>query len=251
MTELSAEIAHLSSQLTPALAHDLTNNPLSARSIDAAVLMIEGSYYYQRRIPGNPNRYTYKCLSPEQLAIAFANGNLDSGWMPPGVMRYGRSTKGNWGIYYIAAKKHTLIISDRLYEVPLPPLVWIGFNSNYWVVAIKGRFTPNAIVYHAPLPNVYDEGQICWGSNTPPSLQINSAEALVKAWTLFKESPFNNHLSVHKSRAYSSDVREMLNHLIQSKAKKYPTDDLILLADKKLTIETFIERKLKLDANQP
>ena len=72
------------------------------------------------------------------------------------------------------------------------------------------------MLYHAPLPNVYNDGKLCFGTNTPPDLNRgeevgkSTAQLLQEAWEMFIGSPFNGHLAQDKSKTHPTDVREQL-----------------------------------------
>ena len=80
-------------------------------------------------------------------------------------------------------------------------------------------------LYHAPLPNVFSSGGICWGSvelvanETSNSLAADFARLLGTA--------FNSHGVSGKSKQHPADVRKHLVELEARHAKRYPTADLL------------------------
>lgn len=121
--------------------------------------------------------------------------------------------------------------SSELLRVPLPPLILIrqmnGTKANYVVFAVKKRPTAlDVALFHAPLPNVYNSGAVCWGNIR---LDVRQGSSLTEDWNLLLGSPFGNHAVSNKSRQFKEDIRERLLALDQTKTNKrvYPTRDLI------------------------
>ena len=110
-------------------------------------------------------------------------------------------------------------------QVPLPGLVMAGLGRHWHLWAIKGDdFHPDSPAFHPPLPNVYDGGAICWGSNTPPEA---GAGTVMQAWAMFRGSPFNGHLAGSRSREYPNDVRAALDRHAGVKGRTWPVEDLV------------------------
>jgi len=93
-----------------------------------------------------------------------------------------------------------------------------------------------APLFAAPLPNVSESGQICFGVNLPPRA---AGEGIERAWSLFMKSTFTDHSVKGKSRKHPDDIRLSLQELAQARARKYPAKDLIKL---ELTAETIMTR---------
>lgn len=226
-----------------ALIQDLLANPIKGlKRIDAAILISEGRYFYQRRVSSSPVRYSYKCLSPDILSLAFNNQPSDTGWISAGIVRCGMSIKGSWAVQFVPPGRHTIQLQGiGVATVPLPGLIWIGLEQNYWLFAVADKmFDPETQCFHAPLPNVYENGSVCWGTNTPP---IANSQSIVQAWQLFISSPFNNHLTTYKSRLHSSDITRQLAQLHEKAGKRYPTRDLLPL-NRKTTVNQLVQRLL-------
>lgn len=189
----------------------------------------------------------FKCLSGENLRIAFTLENIDSGWVPPGIVRCGTNTQGQWFVKFVPPQKHNLVLTDdkgnktTLEGVPLPGLIFGGCGSSYYVWATtEAEFNPLSLCYHAPLSNLYDDGRVCYGDN---QVQAASNKMAGPAWWLFLNSPFNNHLSQNKSARYPTDVRRQLLEVHKSQAEIYPVDDLRhLRSSRDFTIEDAVEK---------
>ena len=172
--------------------------------------------------------HAFKHVSVAALKRAFAEQSVDSGWLSPNVMRWGIDTTGEWWIRLTPAGRHILELAngDR-FVTPLPAMVMFAHGGNYRVLAIKDEFSPTAALYHAPLPNCYSDGSVCWGgSNTKPEMLLANAD---EAWRLFISSPFNGDLADRKSHRHNNNVVLMLSDVAESGATLYPLDDLIPL----------------------
>ncbi|KAM3090293.1 hypothetical protein ACKFKG_30345 [Phormidesmis sp. 146-35] len=196
------------------------------RQLEAAIFVANGMYVYKRKVSDHLLAFEYKCLSPETLQRAFHIERIDTGWLPNSVVRCGSNTAGEWAVLFMPPAQQTIALQETgTVQVPLPGMVMVGVGRDYriWAVATK-QFEPDAVGYHAPLPNVYDNGRICWGTNRPP---IASPQNIIKAWELFISSPFNGDLAYGKSRSHHSDVRQQLTALSRRRRKTYPTNDLM------------------------
>lgn len=106
-------------------------------------------------------------------------------------------------------------------RVPLPPLVLIHDKDDTSVFAVKKRPSDyKAKLYHAPLPNVFASGSICWGT-VPRLISENSLQTL---WEQFLGSRFGGHAVNGKSQTHPLDIRKKLMAL--NGQKRYPLSDL-------------------------
>src|SRR5262249_54526473 len=123
--------------------------------------------------------------------------------------------------------------SETALRVPLPGLVLIRLtaenkNPQYEVFAVKKRPTTlNEALFHAPLPNVFTSGSVCWG--TVPQVEETALQAasLASDWAALLGSRFNDHGVGGKSKSHPSDIRQMLIALEGRKARTYPKSDLL------------------------
>jgi PRTRC genetic system protein B len=194
---------------------------------EAALLFTRGQYvlYYHSGV-----ELICKGLSAQTLRAAFVEEPVDSGWLPEGVVRWGSGPAGTFMVKYIPPGKQHLHLSTQNPAEPLiiapmlPALVFAGVQSTYYVWALSTiSCDPQAPLCHAPLPNVYPDGHICFGSNRPPMV---SWETLDEAWRLFLDSPFNADMVQGKSQAFPGDVRRQLAAVASSEVSHYPQDDL-------------------------
>src|SRR5712692_6429277 len=103
---------------------------------DAALLFTRGQYLlYHRR--GREVRV--KGVSAQARRAAFVEEPVDSGWLPPGIIRYGQGRAGTFFVRLIPASRHTLLLSTTQADgreplsVPLPPLLFAGVGTTYYV----------------------------------------------------------------------------------------------------------------------
>ena len=188
--------------------------------------IFEGQYLltYQE----DSTHYT-KFISSAAVRAAFVNLPVDSGFLPPGVVRWGSGSQGDWLVQFIPATRYNIpvILNSEVIRltVPLPPLIFMGIDSHYYVWAVKVKmFNPNALAFHAPLPNINECGLICFGSNHVPKV---SSKTFSETWQIFFNSAFNGDLASGKSRSYPNDVRPFLVGLATLGKKRYPYRDLV------------------------
>ncbi len=171
-----------------------------------------------------------KFISPQDAKAAFNGVELDTGWIPNGVHRFGNTRSGWWFVFILPPHREDITLiggkSGEVISVPLPTMVMVGSGGHYNVWAMRGNvLDPEAKLYRAPLPNVApNDGGICWGGNSMPEVHPDNAR---KAWDLFIRSPFNNHHIDAKSRMFPGDVREQLKKISESGKKAYPVRDLV------------------------
>jgi len=121
--------------------------------------------------------------------------------------------------------------SDEPLRVPLPGLILIrtcqADTPQYQLYAVKRRpKTLIAPLYHAPLPNVFSSGSICWGS-VPQAL--SKGPSLTADWERLLGSPFGSHAVGGKSQQQRQDIRTLLLKIGAENKRIYPTGDLIAL----------------------
>ncbi len=194
---------------------------------EAALLFVEGGLLWCRRDgPG----VRVKALGPQQLRAAVSQVPVDSGWLPEGVKRWGRGPGGAYALVVAPPQTRTLVLQrpglSRLetLEVSLPALAMLGVGRQFSVWALAGVPEPGARLFYPPLPNVHDDGAVCWGENRPP--RTATPQGVVKALELFLASAFTNAEINRRSRSHPRDVRVQLLALAGA---PFPTDDLVPL----------------------
>ena len=196
---------------------------------DYSLMFFNGQFVWRSRTARGD---AYKFVSPAAVLQAFKDEPVDTGWLAPNVMRCGGSARGDFAVLSIPARRHALNVEQTkgggvvALDVWLPSLVFFGHGAQYFVWAIKSaEAQPTSALYHAPLPNVFASGGICWGQNSAPRA---SAATITQAWELFITSPFNGHAAGGKSatKAHAADVRTLLRQVARSR-RKFPTGELV------------------------
>ena len=221
----------------------LADPPRNSSAIRAELLFLDGYYIFHRQDKDLPAADIYKCVSPTALRTAFSFEPIDTGWMQPGIVRYGTGSMGTYLVKFIPPLMHLLNCDEiGTLKILLPAMLFMGMEKKYWVWAIKGKtFDPKAVAFHTPLPNVYNSGQVCWGVNEPPDA---SPQGIEPAWNLFIFSLFTNHLATGKSKSHLSDVRQQLLKLHQrGKRSTYSNSDLMPIGNKK-SVDTLVQEIL-------
>lgn len=207
--------------------HFLHPQGIADNAMDASGILyfLAGGHYLFRW--WSRDKWESKFVTVDDVAAALSNVQNDSGWLGEGILRAGRSARGQWFVYSAPAQHITLTLTTGgpgAVTVPIPATVLIGVDHAYYLFAVsEAAARPTSMIYHAPFPNVYSHGRICWGANKPPKAHHKHARAV---WQMFFETPFNSHLANKKSSTFESDVTGQLRALAISKAEKYPLDDL-------------------------
>lgn len=187
-------------------------------------------------------RVVMKFVNPFAVRQAFLQEAVDTGWLPVGAVRWGTGIRGTWAVRYDppTARKIVLDLEGQAGEqitIPVPATVFVGRGTSYGIWAVKGaHFSPLSALYHLPMPNVDESGEICFGSNGVPSVAEGGME---KAHEIFWRAPFNDHHRDKKSKAYPLDVREQLRRLAAEKARRYPARDLVKV---EMNVDSMIRR---------
>jgi E2/UBC family protein D len=175
-------------------------------------------------------------IDPAQVALALsAKVCFDTGILSDSSLLVRHEGVKKTAIEYRAPQKTGLYLdgSETAMRVILPGLLLIRVtaedkNPKYQVYAVKQRPTSlDTPLFHAPLPNVFSHGGICWGSVPLASEAALAGAALAEDWAVLLGSRFNDHGVSGKSKKHPRDIREMLIALEQRKARVYPKSDLL------------------------
>jgi len=209
--------------------------------VRSALYFLEGEYLLRYPNPNGPGAVS-KFITAADVSAAFTHTEQDSGYVPAGVVRWGRCVRGRFFVYSTPPQKVTIQVKTESLTVPIPRLVLLAIENTHYLWALKGQhFNKNDVAYHAPFPNIYSDGKVCWGTNVPP---VSEAEQARRAWDTFIQSGFNNDLANGKSREYHQDILVMLRDLHQRKVSKYPVADLVP-ADNNRIIGAMIDTQLE------
>ncbi|HRQ42145.1 MAG TPA: hypothetical protein PLD25_29855 [Chloroflexota bacterium] len=163
-------------------------------------------------------------VSVHDVVSACTNVQLSSGLLPPNTLFWKQQANQVMLGIYVPARRWKVQTEEHSYHVPMPPFVFAGYGSSYYVFAVKKRpSSEHDQLYHAPCPNVHTHGGICQG-NTP--FPIYSPRNIQTALTLFLEgSLFNVDLSRGKCRSHPEDVRQLWAEL--DGRKRFPLGELV------------------------
>lgn len=135
----------------------------------------------------------------QDVARAFNLFNTSTGILPPDVLFWTQvGNQARLGIWLPPARRalHFEIKRRETLRVPLPGLVFVGQGQRYSIFAVAERPTSTlTALFHAPLPNVNNNGLICAGTVKFP---ICASDTIHAAADLFFASAFNLDLAEGK-----------------------------------------------------
>jgi hypothetical protein len=175
-------------------------------------------------------------VDPAQIALALAaKVTFDTGLLSTETLLVRQDGVKRLVVEYRAPQKTGIYLdgSEAPLRVPLSPLLLIRAtdedkNPQYQVYAVKARPTKlDTPLFHAPLPNVFNSGSICWGSVRRVADAALQGNSLAPDWDMLLGSPFGDHACSGKSRSHPQDIRQKLIDLERRKARVYPKSDLI------------------------
>ena len=175
-------------------------------------------------------------IDPAQLALALAaKVTFDTGLLGGNTLLVRQDGVKKTIVEYRPPQKTGIFLdgSEVALRVPLPGLVLIRVTTEdkapqYGVYAVKRRPENTDIpLFHAPIPNVFGSGGICWG--TVPRVEDTALRSswLAADFMMLLGSAFGDHAVGGKSRRQPQDIRKLLIELEGKKATRYPTGDLI------------------------
>jgi hypothetical protein len=121
----------------------------------------------------------------------------------------------------VLPSQYLLSFDNFSLNVPLPGAVIVHRQSRLWIFAYKGQLSLNSQLYQFPLPNINSDGQVCWGSVSPPNKDTATL------WANFISSKFNYDLSGGKSLSRPNSIVGKLIDISQSLVTVYPEQDLV------------------------
>ncbi|MBK8139505.1 MAG: hypothetical protein IPK52_27460 [Chloroflexi bacterium] len=175
-------------------------------------------------------------VDPAQIAAALAaKVTFDTGLLGKNTLLVRQDGVKKAVVEYRPPQKTGLYLdgAEAALLIPLPGLVLIrtaaaGRSPSYEVYAVKKRpETLDAPLYHAPLPNVFASGAICWGTVPRIDEAALRGTSLASDWAMLLGSAFGDHAVAGKSKREPRDIRKLLITLEAKKAQRYPTGDLV------------------------
>ena len=174
-------------------------------------------------------------VDPEQIATALAaTMEFTTGFIPDDIIYHKQVGTKQIVVGYRKQQKTGLWLdgSDDPIRIPLPHMILIRTttgesNPDYKVFACAKR--PESLtdeLYHAPLPNIFGGGGICWGTVSRGT--SFKSMSLANDWESLLGSSFGNHATSGKSKKHRGDIRKMLLELNENQRRRvYPRTDLI------------------------
>jgi len=175
-------------------------------------------------------------IDPSQVALALAaKVTFDTGLLGGNTLLVRQEGVKKIIVEYRPPGKTGVFLDDseNVLPVPLPGMVMIRVTASekapqYGVFAVKCRpENMDAPLFHAPLPNVFGSGAICWGTVQRVTDTALRGASLADDWAMLLGSSFGNHACSGKSRSHPQDIRTKLIALEAQKAHRYPVSDLI------------------------
>jgi hypothetical protein len=217
-------------------ASDLTGRALTAALTEPPSLVLSFySYGVMLRKQEGSIIQEYP-VDPAQIALALAaKVTFDTGLLGGSTLLVRQDGVKKTVVEYRPPQKTGIFLDDAetALRVPLPGLVMIrmtteGKAPQYGLFAVKRRpQTLDVPLFHAPLPNVFGSGSICWGTVQRVRDDALRGASLADDWAMLIGSSFGNHACSGKSRSHPQDIRAKLVALEAQKAKRYPVSDLI------------------------
>jgi E2/UBC family protein D len=123
--------------------------------------------------------------------------------------------------------------ADNPLRVPLPAFLMVrtttaGQSPDYRVYAVAER--PGSLdvpLYHAPLPNIYGDGRVCWGTVTKVKAESLIGNDLAEDWSQLLSTPFGSHSVSGKCKSFNHDIRRLYVKLEKHRARVYPKKELV------------------------
>lgn len=174
------------------------------------------------RYEGYDRRTSYP-VAVDDLVAAFSRVPLSSGLLPANCLFWGRENGQTRIGIYIPGRRWQLRTAERIFHIPLPPLVFSGAGERYQAFAVKRRPTEMPFeLFHCPTPNIHPNGVVCRGNTPFPACASDTIE---QALNLFLEgSLFNGDLAAGKCRSFPDDVRKLWEQL--EGARRFPVGEL-------------------------
>jgi PRTRC genetic system protein B len=217
-------------------ASDFTGRALTAALTEAPSLVLSFYSYGVMLRKQEGEMISEYPVDPAQIALALAaKVTFDTGLLGGNTLLVRQDGVKKTIIEYRPPQKTGIFLDDAetALRVPLPGLVMIRTTSGdstpqYALYAVKRRPEKlDTLLFHAPLPNVFASGSICWGTVPKVDSDALRGSSLANDWTMLLGSSFGDHACGGKSRRQPQDIRKLLIELEASKAKRYPTGDLV------------------------
>lgn len=233
-----------SSGLKPVAAITLFRDSQSTYAIRHP-LSVQGEQYQI-----GPGRYVDQSAALELSDIlrGVRSGVDEALWLPSNAL----AVTNRGSAWYCPARTGTMWFrtgsKTQAFQVPWPAMIFVAGGTGLHVCAIAGRRKPgkSTPVYHAPLMNVYSNGELCIGSGVRPS---GTGSGTWSQWqALIYDTAFShvNHPSTlllpgkRSPKKISNEAHLRFWRGLDGK-NTFPTESLVEIG----TAAQFIERALK------
>jgi hypothetical protein len=218
-----------------------TTSDWSGRALTAALTeqpsLVLSFYSYGVMLRKTDGELTTEyAVDPAQVALALAaKVTFDTGLLCGNTLLVRQDGVKRTVVEYRPPQKSGLFFdgSEVALRVPLPGLIMIRVTADdkspqYGVFAVKRRpENMDIALFHAPIPNVFNSGAICWGTVQGVDDSAMRSTTLAADWTMLLGSSFGDHAVGGKSKRQPHDIRKLLIELEAKQGRRYPTGDLI------------------------
>lgn len=170
-------------------------------------------------------------ISPDALAQTLGKLPITAGLLPEGTIGAGLRDGDAFYVQHLPAGPARLQLLEAgqasMLRVMLPPLIWAGWRDHYRIFALgpHTNLAADTPLYHAPFPNVYTSGGICWGNVRVQRASPTTTPAMRRLF--LEESQFNSHLDSGKSKSGRSAIAQLRYVAKRGADTPYPLDDLL------------------------
>ena len=156
------------------------------------------------------------------------------GGVPEGLIDISFHSKGNFiALTQVPAGVYLVDYCNNKYSIPFPSLLFYtkvlnGRVTSSKVFAVKeDRVTKNTELYNYPFGNVHENGNICWGSNQLPNINMPLELNIIPR--LFLSAPTNSDLWRADKRLNLEGVEPILSKVYEhlNGKEKFPLNVLI------------------------
>lgn len=194
-----------------------------------------------------PQGRTAYLVDPQQIALQLATTlRFETGILTDKTLYVAQEGVQKIVVEYRPRQKTALFLEglDHPVIIPLPPLLLFRRTTSdarpeYRLFAVKKRPSDGqAALFHAPLPNLYEDGRVCWGTVQQLDTAQLQQTSLTDDWKMLLGTRFGTHNAMNRSQRYPANICQQYLALEAAKARFYPVSDLV---PARRTLEQVIE----------
>ncbi|GIK64427.1 MAG: hypothetical protein BroJett018_22210 [Chloroflexota bacterium] len=187
----------------------------------------------QRKTPQGCMEYL---VDPAQLALQLAaTVRLETGILSSNTLYVSQEGVQKVVVEYRKRQKTAVFLegTDAPVIIPMPDILLFRRTHDkgipdYRVFAVKERPTDlKAKLFHVPLPNIYEDGRVCWGSVQQLQVHQLTGTDLTEDWKILLGTRFGSHNAGRRSKSHPDDIRKKYLAMEQAKTRVYPKSDLL------------------------